>query len=131
MAERLTAQNIDPGISDKLVGGIGLAALEPLGGERTTEPVDVIAHPAFDPTEREIVLLPPDCCPAREYPPVANSHFVPHKQALPTAACYGTVQAAILMEVARIKPCVHREKARKGSLPPPRQAERAARSRSR
>jgi hypothetical protein len=27
----------------------------------------MIAHPAFEPTERQIVLLPPDCCPAMEY----------------------------------------------------------------
>ncbi len=50
MAEGLAPQNIRPGSGDQLVGGIGLAALEPLGSERATEPVDVIAQPAFEPT---------------------------------------------------------------------------------
>jgi hypothetical protein len=49
--EGLAPQNIRPGGGNELVGGIGLAALEPLGNERAAEPVDVIAHPAFEPTK--------------------------------------------------------------------------------
>jgi hypothetical protein len=52
MAERLAAQNIGPGTSDELIGGIGLTALEPLGGEWATEAFDMIAHPAVEPIER-------------------------------------------------------------------------------
>jgi len=37
---------------DRTQERFGLAALEPLGSDRAAEPVDVIPHPAFEPTER-------------------------------------------------------------------------------
>src|ERR1700730_16238448 len=76
-----------PSISDKLVSWVGLAALKSLGSERATEPADMIVHPAFEPTEGQIIPLPPDCCPTRGNPPAADSHLVPHKPALPTVDC--------------------------------------------
>jgi len=52
MPKGFAPQNIRPASGDELVGGIGLAALEPLGPERATEPRDVSPHPAFQPSER-------------------------------------------------------------------------------
>ena len=77
------------------VSRVGLAALEPLSGERAAEPVDVIAHPPFEATEGQIIPLTTDCCRTRGNPPVADSHLAPHKPVLPTMDCiWGTGQAA-------------------------------------
>src|SRR5215831_20015182 len=75
--ERFAPQNIRSGCSGELIGGIGLPALEPFGNDRAAEPVDVIAHPAFEPTERQSNRVPPDRCPAGGTPTVADSHLAP------------------------------------------------------
>ena len=85
--ERFAPQNIRSGSSDELIGGIGLTALEPLGNDRAAEPVDVIAQPAFEPTERQSNRVLTDRCPTRGTPPVADGHLAPHTPAIPTADC--------------------------------------------
>jgi hypothetical protein len=57
-----------------------LAALEPLGSERAAEPVDVIAHPPFEPTEGQIIPLRADCCPATGSALVSDGHLAPLNQ---------------------------------------------------
>ena len=95
MAKGLAPQNISSGSGDELVSRVGLAALEPLGSERAAEPVDVIAHPPFEPTEWQIIPLPASCFRTNGNPSVADSHLAPHKPALPTVDCrWGTLQAA-------------------------------------
>src|SRR5260370_10546219 len=71
MTKGLAPENINSGSGSELVSRVGLAALEPLGRERTAEPVDVIAHPPFEPTEWQIVPLPTNCCPTSGNPSVA------------------------------------------------------------
>src|SRR5215831_9240765 len=71
----------------ELIGRIGLPALEPLRNDRATEPVDVIAHPTFEPTKRQSNRVPTDRCPTRGTPPVADSHLAPHTPAIPTVDC--------------------------------------------
>jgi hypothetical protein len=78
MAKGLAPQNISSGSGGKFVSRVGLAALEPLGRERAAEPVDVIAHPPFEPTEGQIIPLPADRCPTSGKPPVADCHLMPH-----------------------------------------------------
>ena len=78
MAKGLAPQNIRSGSGDELVSRVGLAALEPLGSERATEPGDAIAHPPFEPTEGQIIPLPADRCPTSGKPPVADCHLMPH-----------------------------------------------------
>src|SRR5215469_16735767 len=73
--ERFTPQNVRSTSRGELIGRIGLPALEPLRNERATEPVDVIAHPAFEPTKRQSNRVPTDRCPTRGTPPVADSHL--------------------------------------------------------
>ena len=89
MTEGLAPQNIRSGSGGEFVSRVGLAALEPLGSERAAEPVEVIAHPPFEPTEGQIIPLPTDRCPTCGNPPVADSHLVPHKPALPRWIVYG------------------------------------------
>src|SRR5215469_1313330 len=86
--ERFAPQNIRSASSGELIGRIGLPALEPLGDERAAEPVDVIAHPAFEPTKRQSNRVPTDRCPTRGTPPVADSHLAPHTPAIPTVDVY-------------------------------------------
>ena len=87
MAQGLAPQNISSGSGDELVSRVGLAALEPLGSERTAEPVDVIAHPPFEPTEWQIISFPANCIRTSGNPSVADSHLAPRKPALPTVDC--------------------------------------------
>ena len=95
MAKGLAPQNISSGGGGELVSRVGLAALEPLGSKRAAEPVEVIAHPPFEPTEWQIIPFPTDCCPTSGNPSVADSHLAPYKPALPTVDCiWGTGQAA-------------------------------------
>jgi hypothetical protein len=77
-------QNVRSGSGGELVSRVGLAALEPLGSERAAEPVEVIAHPPFEPTEGQIIR---GLLPLSGNPPVADTHLVPHKPALPTVDC--------------------------------------------
>src|SRR5271167_4114160 len=56
LPERLAAQHVRAGAGEELVGRVRLAALELLGDERAAEAADVVAHPAFEPAERQMVL---------------------------------------------------------------------------
>jgi len=78
MTEGLAPQNICSGSGGEFVSRVGLAAFEPLGSERAAEPVDVIAHPPFEPTEWQIVPFPTDCCPTSGKRPVPDCHLMPH-----------------------------------------------------
>jgi len=91
MAEGLASENIHICSGDELVGRIGLTARKPLDSDRATEPVDVISHPAFEPTEGQSMTLHKDCYrPARGGLLVADHHLAPHKPALLAADCtYG------------------------------------------
>jgi hypothetical protein len=84
MAKGLAPQNIRSGGGGEFVSRVGLAALEPLGRERATEPGDAIAHPPFEPTEGQIIR---GLLPLSMNPPVTDTHLVPHKPALPTVDC--------------------------------------------
>ena len=76
MAKGLAPQNISFASGDELVSRVGLAAFEPLGSERAAEPVDVIAHPPFEPTEWQIISFPTNCFRTNGNPSVADSHLV-------------------------------------------------------
>jgi hypothetical protein len=56
LAERLAPQYIGTAAGEELEGRVRLAAFEVLGGERAAEPGDVVAHPALEPAERQIML---------------------------------------------------------------------------
>src|SRR5690348_18468751 len=82
MAKGLAPQNIRSASGDELVSRVGLAALEPLGSERATEPGDAITHPPFEPTEGQIIPFPTNCFRTNGNPFVADSHLAPHKPVL-------------------------------------------------
>ena len=46
-------QHVRAGARAEPIGRVRLAARELLGGERAAEPLDVVAHPAFEPVERQ------------------------------------------------------------------------------
>src|SRR5438132_11236114 len=88
LTERLAPQYVRAGAGEKLVGRVRLAARELLGGERTAEPVDVAAHPAFEPAERQTVLP-------------RGRHLTPRQPAPPSLDCIRWRADGILPAAAR------------------------------